>query len=105
MGRGSAFLNRSMTMKSMLGPSAREPAGEVIDRQRLAGRMHDELVPAQRRARRHEALAQVRPGGGGLDGGARGAGLARKRPGQLRGRDLAQQVVLVVDGRKRDVDL
>ena len=45
------------------------------------------------------------PGGGRLDGRARRAGLARQRRRELRRRDLAEQVVLVVDRRQRDVDL
>ena len=77
----------------------------MIDRERLARCARDQGVPAQRRARAHEALAQELPGGRGVGGRAGRARLARERPVELGGRDLAEQVVVVVDRRQRDMEL
>src|SRR4051812_388698 len=84
---------------------ARDPVRQMIDRERLARGMRDQRVPAQRRARTHEALPQERARRRGLDGRAGRPRLAREGPAELRCRDLAEQVVVVVDGRQGHVDL
>ena len=62
----------------------------------------DQLVPAQRRAGREHVVAEQRAGRGAVD---EAAGAVAQRRVELRREQLAVEVVLVVDGRGREVDL
>ena len=94
-----ASLRRTQVRTLMAATSCAARCG----RQRLAGRLLDELVPAQRRAR---ARRHARRGGGPPSAPVDEPPAARaQRRVELRRDELPVEVVLVVDGHDGEVDL